>query len=219
MKYDTVLFDLDGTLLDTVDDLTDSVNEVLEANGYPLRTRDEVRLATGNGARYLFRKVLPEGVSDSAMDDIMAQYKIIYKKNMRNKTKPYDGIMDMLGELKTLGVKTAVISNKPDYAVGSLCRDYFGEHIDIAVGDRPDVARKPEPESGEIVMQKLGSEKEKTLYVGDSDVDIIMGRNLGVKSVGVPWGFRDVDSLKKEGADYIINEPGELVDIVKGSVE
>lgn len=216
MKYDTVLFDLDGTLLDTLDDLYDSVNEVLAANGYPARTRDEIRLATGNGAKHLMARSLPGDTGARELERLLAEYKPVLQKNMNRKTRPYDGIMELLQALRELRVKMAVISNKPDYAVVELCASYFPGYMDIARGDRSDLPRKPDPAAGEMVLEQLGSVKEKTIYVGDSDVDIVMGKNMGIASAGVSWGFRDVDSLREAGADHIIFHPRELTGILKG---
>ncbi len=214
MRYDTVLFDMDGTLLNTLDDLHTSVNELLAREGFSPRTKDEIRLALGNGAKRLLQASLPEGVDDAELERYLRLYKPIYEKNMSKNTRPYDGILDMLRALKQSGIKTGVITNKPDYACAALCDSMFEGLIGEAVGDRPDLVRKPAPDSVFIILERLGSRAENTLYVGDSDVDILTAKNAGLTSVGVSWGYRDEQLLKDTGADYIIYRPAELLKII-----
>ena len=215
MKYNTIIFDLDGTLLNTLEDLTDSVNYALGKFGYPLRTIDEIRRFVGNGVKVLMNLAVPNGTSVEETDKCLELYRKHYSENMQNKTRPYDGISEMLKNLKEMGIKLAVVSNKYDSAVKALCNDYFREFIEIAIGESQDVAKKPAPDSVFAALKVLGSKKEESLYVGDSDVDVHTAQNAGIKCVGVTWGFRNRDILKAESADYIIDKPEDLLQYVK----
>ncbi len=212
---DTVIFDLDGTLLNTLDDLTDSVNYALAQLGKPLHTCDEIRMMVGNSVNYLIEKAMPEGSGENEIESCLKIYEKHYHANMNNKTAPYAGVLDMLSALKARGIKMAVVSNKSDGFTKSLVKQFFGEYITTAIGRSELFPRKPAPDSVLHAMKLLGSEKESTLYVGDSEVDAVTARNAGVPCVGCLWGFRDRDTLEKEGARYIISEPKELVNILK----
>lgn len=214
MKYSTVIFDLDGTLLDTLDDLVISVNEYLEEQGHPLRTRDEIRSFLGYGAMELVRDSLPAPLPPEELDKAVEDYKKVYRRNMEDNTKPYDGIMEMLKNLKKAGVRTAVVSNKPDNSVRDLCQVMFGDLVDIAAGDQPGFARKPNPQLVEHIMNELGADPAATLYVGDSEVDVETAKNAGVHGVAVTWGFRDRDVLEAEKPDYLVDTPSELTEII-----
>lgn len=214
MRISAVLFDLDGTLLDTLEDLYLTVNEAFRNNGFPERTRDEVRLSTGHGAAYLLRSLLPDSVSDAEAARILEEYKPLLKKNQNNNTRPYDGIPEMLGELKNSGVTSAILSNKPHEVVNGLTDIYFKDSVAACLGDKPDVPRKPDPEGARIVLNMIGKSAEETVYAGDSEIDIETAKNLGVPSIGVTWGFRDRDILERAGADYIIDTPEELTEII-----
>lgn len=217
MRYSTVIFDLDGTLLDTLDDLVISVNEYLEESGHPLRSRDEIRSFLGYGAMELVRDSLPGPLPPDELDKAVEDYKKVYRRNMADNTKPYDGIMDLLRALKQAGVRTAVVSNKPDNSVRDLCRTMFGDLIDLAAGDQPGYARKPDPQLVEHVMRKLGADRETTLYVGDSEVDVETAKNAGVDGAAVTWGFRDRDVLTAENPDYLADSPAQLLEIVSAA--
>jgi phosphoglycolate phosphatase len=172
MKYDTVLFDLDGTLLNTLDDLADSVNAVLMKRGYRQRTKEEVMQFIGDGAKMLITRSLPPGTTETEILHCLSMFREIYQANMQNKTRPFDGIPALLKRLKEMGIKTGVVSNKPDEATKAVCRIYFQEDIGAAIGDNIDRKKKPEPDNIYEAMKQLGAVKEKTLYVGDSDTDI-----------------------------------------------
>lgn len=214
MSVSAVLFDLDGTLLDTLTDLYLTVNEVFKLNGYKERTKDEVRLSTGHGAKYLLRSLLPENVSDGTADLILEEYKPLLKKNQNNNTRPYPGIEKLLYELKDNGITSAILSNKPDEVARGLTEIYFKDVISACLGDKPGVARKPDPEGARIVLNEIGKSPEDIIYVGDSEIDIETAKNLGAPSVGVTWGFRDFETLRAAGADFIINKPQELIDVI-----
>ena len=209
---DTVIFDLDGTLLNTLDDLTDSVNYALEKLGKPLHTSEEVRMMVGNSVNYLIKKAMPEGSSEEELKQCLEIYEKHYHSNMQNKTAPYEGIREMLATVKEQGYKTAVVSNKSDGFTKSLVADFFGEFITLAQGRSELFPRKPAPDSVWHVMNLLGSTKETTAYVGDSEVDVITARNAGIPCFGCLWGFRDRETLEAEGAAAIISHPSELVE-------
>lgn len=203
-----VLFDLDGTLLDTLKDLTGAVNHILEELGYPKRSAEEVRSYLGNGARELVRLALPCAVEDDLLDEYLEKYKKYYNAHSSIETKPYDGVSQLLTELKKRGVHTAVVSNKPDLATKELCREYFGDLVDLAIGDRADIERKPAPAPILLAMKTLGC--EVAVHVGDSDVDVETAKNAHIPCVAVTWGFRDRDVLEDAGAEYFANDASEL---------
>lgn len=211
MKYNTVIFDMDGTLLDTLEDLTDSVNYALNKFGYPLRTLNEIRSFVGNGVKVLMNLSVPNGTSAEDTAKCLEIYRKNYSENMQNKTRPYEGINDLLKNLKEKGIKLAIVSNKYDSAVKALCKDYYHEFIQVAIGESQGVAKKPAPDSVYAALEQLGSSKEEAIYVGDSDVDVHTAHNAGLKCVGVTWGFRNRDILNAEGADFIIDKPEELL--------
>ncbi len=211
----TFIFDLDGTLLNTINDLADSTNFALEKNGYKKRTVEEVRSFVGEGVRKLMVRALPKSVDDSVIDQCIKDFKEHYSKNMRNKTAPYEGIMELLKTLKDNNMKVGVVSNKFDRAVKELCKDYFGDLVDIAVGEREGIAKKPAPDSVFEALRILDAKKEYVLYIGDSDTDMETAKNAGVDSVGVTWGFRDKELLIETGAKYIAEKPLDILEISK----
>ncbi len=212
---DTVIFDLDGTLLNTLDDLADSVNYALSSLGYPVRTVDEVRMMVGNSVVYLIEKALPYGTAEAERDRCIAVFEEHYKANMRNKTAPYSGVMQMLSDVKSLGYKVAVVSNKPDVFTKELVKELFGEYISLAIGRSDDLPRKPAPDMVLHAIKLLGSDADTTVYVGDSEVDVITSKNAGLPCVGCLWGFRDEEILRREGAEYLISSPSKLVETIK----
>lgn len=212
---DTIIFDMDGTLLNTLEDLADAVNAGLAHGGYPSRTLEEVRCFVGNGVKVLMMRAVPEGTDEADMEKCLTAFKAHYAQHWQDKTLPYDGILDLLRELKERNIKTAVISNKYDKAVIELCDDYFPGSFDIARGEREGVPRKPAPDSIFSILKELGSEKKNAVYVGDSEVDMATAQNAGLTSVGVTWGFRDRQLLAEKGADHIIDQPMELLELLK----
>lgn len=212
MKYRYVIFDLDGTLLDTLDDLADSVNAALKTHGYPLRTREEVRSFVGNGVGRLIELSVPEGTSCEDTELCLAAFKEIYAAGCRNKTAPYEGICALLAELKTAGVGVAIVSNKIDSAVKTLAEAYFSGLIRVAVGEREreGVRKKPHPDTLLQAMTVMGASPADTVYVGDSEVDILTARNAGVPCLSVTWGFRSPEELETAGATHLIASAEEL---------
>lgn len=213
MKYNAVIFDLDGTLLNTLDDLNDSVNFALDWGGFKRNTVNQTRLYAGNGIRVLMQRSLPESSDGETLEKYLEIFRVHYEKNMTNKTKPYDGICETLKALRENGVKLGVVSNKFDLAVKDLCGKYFGEYIKVAIGEdeKNGIRKKPAPDSVLRAMEILGSDAEHTLYIGDSETDVETAHNAGLKCIGVLWGFRDEEILKKAGADFIIEKPEEII--------
>ena len=210
----TIIFDLDGTLLNTLEGLKNSTNFALKKFNCPEITLEQTRSFVGNGVRKLIERAIPNGEKNPDFEKCLNTFKEHYSKTMYQKTVAYDGIEDMLTELKKRGVKTGVVSNKFDTAVKELCKNYFDGLIIVAIGESPNVRKKPAPDSVLKSMKILGAKPENTLYVGDSDVDIQTAKNSNLKSVGVTWGFRDRELLEEEGADFIINTPCELLELI-----
>lgn len=199
MKYNTVIFDLDGTLLDTLEDLTDSVNYALESMGYPTRTIDEVRNFVGNGVRKLIERAVPSNTEVNDIDKTFEYFIEYYSEHNQDKTKPYEGVVELMGKLKENNIKMAIVSNKVHDAVLML-RDKFFVDVEVAIGDMPNMARKPEPDSCYKALELLGSDPKDACYVGDSEVDLETARNAGLDCISVLWGFRDKDLLAENGA-------------------
>ncbi len=205
-----VIFDLDGTLLDTLDDLAAAVNHALQSCGYPARTRDEVRAFIGNGVIRLMQRAVPKGVSQPEFDRCFALFREHYLSHMNDHTRVFDGILPLLGTLRARGVKTAVVSNKLHAGVTGLCSAYFGEQLSCAIGVTEESERKPAPVNVLRAMKTLGVSAEETLYVGDSEVDVQTAANAGLRCVGAAWGYRDRQTLLQAGAWKLIDTPQAL---------
>ena len=217
MSFKVALFDLDGTVLNTLDDLADAVNTVLATNKMPLRTCDEVRQFVGNGIAKLIERAVPNGTDDATVDKVVADFKTYYSAHSADKTAPYAGIPEMLGALRAKGVRTAVVSNKADFAVQPLVKQYFGDLFDMAIGE--DVEKrpaKPAPNMVRHVLETLGARAEDAVYIGDSDVDVLTAKNAGLSCIAVTWGFRDRECLKNAGATVFADTPDELQDLILG---
>lgn len=214
MKFETIIFDLDGTLLNTLDDLRDSLNDVLVSNGYPPKSIDEVRQFVGNGVERLVRLSLPETSDETIVQQVLSEFKEHYKNNMQNKTCPYDGIMELLLDLNRFNYNIAIVSNKFDAAVKGLAKTYFGSLIPVAIGESCDVKRKPAPDSIYKAVKELNAQLSSTVLVGDSETDVRTAKNAGIPCIGVTWGFRSREVLRSEGADYLIDTPKELLTLL-----
>lgn len=210
MKYELVIFDLDGTILDTLEDLADSMNYALAKYEYPTRTVDEIRSFVGNGLLMLTRRAIAPETDETVIQTVLAEQKAYYKEHCADKTKPYDGVIELLEELKAAGYKLAVVSNKADYAVQILCEQYFPEIFHLTVGEKEGVRRKPAPDAVYAVLKELQVEKAKAVYVGDSEVDIQTAENAQMQVVLVDWGFRDMHFLKEKGAKILVHTVEEL---------
>lgn len=203
MKYKTLIFDLDGTLLNTLLDLASSVNYAMRECGFCERTTDEVRRFIGNGVEVLIRRAVPEGTSEEEYKKALDVFKTHYKQNSRNKTAPYDGICELLQKLKEDGYNLAIVSNKVDFAVKDLRDEFFNGLIDVAIGDSDATRTKPEPDMVYKAIEELGVDKESCIYIGDTDVDIETARNSGMDCISVSWGFRLRSELEECGATMI----------------
>ena len=210
MSYNTVIFDLDGTLLNTLDDLADSVNYALSKMNYPPRDKSEIRLFLGNGIRNLMKLSVPDGISDEDFDKVFAIFKEYYNIHNQDKTKPYDGVIKLMHDLKNKGIKMAIVSNKVQSAVDQLREKFFSDVIDIAIGDNPDMKRKPEPDSCFKALELLESDTKNAVYVGDSEVDMATAKNAGLDLITVLWGFRDRDFLIENGAKVFAEIPADI---------
>ena len=206
-----ILWDLDGTLLNTLDDLAASTNAALAMHGMPTRTLSEVRAFVGNGVRKLIERAVPEGTGEEAAEHVLADFIAHYGAHSRDNTAPYPGVMDMLRALHARGVRMAVVSNKVDFATKELSALYFGELMGAAVGDDPSREKKPAPDSPRLAMRLLSVAPEDCVYIGDSDVDVQTAANAGTACIAVSWGFRDRACLIAAGAPRIADTPEELL--------
>ena len=211
MNIKAVIWDLDGTLLDTLGDLAASTNAALQKNGLPQRTVDEVRGFVGNGIGKLIERAVPADCPPEKTKRVLEDFVAHYAQHSRDTTRPYDGVLPMLDALIAQGVKLGIVSNKIDFAVRELSAAYFGERMQVAVGDDPSRLRKPAPDSVLEAMRRLGVTREETVYVGDSDVDVLTAHNAGVTCCAVSWGFRPEESLRQAGAQHIAATPQELL--------
>lgn len=216
MKYQLAIFDLDGTLLNTLEDLADSTNYVLSLHGYPVRTLEEVRRFVGNGIRRLIEQAVPEDVDAEIVDKLFAEFIPHYQEHCADKTRPYDGVIELLQNLKRQGIKLAVVSNKADHAVKELCDNYFPNLLEVSVGERAEIRRKPAPDTVNEVLQLLQIEREQVVYIGDSDVDVQTAKNADMDCIAVDWGFRDKDCLQEAGAKVIVSTTKQVEDCVIG---
>lgn len=218
MNIRYVVFDLDGTLLNTLDDLFLSVNKILSDHGYKTRSKNEVRSYLGNGVRALLDLALPEE-ERFRTDELLPEFKAYYDLHKEDNTAPYAGVKEAVAEIKKAGVKCAIVSNKFDAAVQELKNVTFSGLIDFACGEREGVKPKPAPDGVFLAMQALGADPAETVYVGDSEVDLATAENTGLKCVAVSWGFRDRDELVKRGAKNIADTPDQMKDfILSGNV-
>lgn len=214
-KYDTVIFDLDGTLLNTLEDLADAVNFVMREHQYPERTIDEVRRFVGNGIRRLMEQAVPETVSGDEFEQVFEQFKNYYTEHCQIKTCAYDGIMPLLEDLYEKGYVMAIVSNKNHAAVCELNDIYFKEYIKVAIGQKDGIRKKPAPDTVLQALKELGKEKETAIYVGDSEVDFATAENTGMDCVLVTWGFRTVEELAEFSPTVFINRPEELLGVLE----
>lgn len=216
-KYNTVIFDLDGTLMDTLEDLANAVNEILRRNDYPVKTVGEVRRIVGNGLKQTLTLCLPEGTDKAVIEKLLPEFASYYQEHCQIKTKPYEGIEDTLRELSARGYRLAIVSNKRDEAVKTLNREWFEKYVKVAIGENESagIRKKPAPDTVYQAIRELGSEKELAVYVGDSEVDKMTADNAGLPCISVDWGFRDREELEKLKPAYLISRPEELLEILQ----
>lgn len=214
MPYQTAVFDLDGTLLDTLEDLYLATNAALERHSLPRRSRDEVRLFVGNGVEMLIRRAVPAGTDEETILAVLADFKTTYAAICEDHTKPYDGILDMLAALRERGIRVAVVSNKFDAATKKLCEKYFGDLVEVVIGERAGVRKKPAPDTVYEALKELGVTADHAVYIGDSDVDIRTAENCGMPCISVTWGLRDKDFLIENGAKTLVDSPETLLGVI-----
>lgn len=205
------IFDMDGTILDSIDDIADSVNFVLNKNNFPLHSVLEIKSYVGNGIHKLIERALPNNTDENIIEKVYEDFKVYYKEHSAIKTKAYDGIIDLLNKLKGKGIKIAVNSNKADFAVQDLCIKYFPGLFDFVLGEKEGIPRKPYADGVNLILKELNCTCEQTIYIGDSEVDVLTASNAHVDLISVSWGFRDKNTLKKSGASTVVDEPAQIL--------
>ena len=215
-KFETIIFDLDGTLLDTLGDLAASVNYALQAHHMPTHSIDDVRRFVGNGVRLLMERAVPDGAANPQFEETFATFRQHYMEHSLDTTRPYDGILEMLSALRCRGYRTAVVSNKFYAATQELCRHFFADSIEVAIGEHEaeGIRKKPAPDTVNEALRQLGVSREHAVYVGDSDVDIATAKASGMPCISVLWGFRDRQFLLEHGATTFISHPEELLTLI-----
>lgn len=214
LKDHAIIFDLDGTLLDTLDDLTASVNAAMAACGLPPHSRDEVRNFVGNGVMRLIERCVEGGQENPQFKKAYGAFRLHYASHCQEHTAPYEGIIQMLGKLRIQGVPVAVVSNKFDAAVKKLCDAYFSGLVPVAIGEKDGINKKPAPDTVLAALKQLKMPVESAIYVGDSEVDIQTAHNAGTGLISVCWGFKTREFLTENGAVKIAETPGQLYDML-----
>ena len=219
MRYDTVIFDLDGTLLDTLDDLAAAINAALNTCGFPQRTREEVRAFVGNGVVKLVDRAVPAGTASPEKEKVLKIFKEYYSVHSRDLTRPYPGIPELVEELEKYGIRMAIVSNKFQTAVEELNTCYFRERIPVASGENEaaGIRKKPAPDMVFSALKQLGSEPAHALYIGDSEVDVETAAAAGMDCLLVSWGFRERALLEAFGPVFLADEPGQIIDYLNKS--
>ena len=215
MKYTTIIFDLDGTLLNTLADLAAATNHALAKHKLPQRTTDEVRLFVGNGIRKLIERAVPADTPAELQEEVFSSFNKYYKQHCADSTRPYEGVPQLLQQLRAAGCRTAIVSNKADYGVQALAKQYFDGQLDAACGERAGIAKKPAPDMLLAIMQQLSAEPASTIYIGDSDTDIATASNAGVDCIGACWGFRGRAFLEAHGAKLLAENVGDIWELIK----
>lgn len=210
-----IIFDLDGTLLNTVDDIKNSLNYVLESNNFPQRTEEEVKKSLGYGSLSLIKDSLPKEADENTINKVYNDYVNYYTNNNNHLTKPYKDIMTLLKLLKANKYLLAITSNKMQEAVTELNQNTFQGLIDVAIGERKTLKLKPDPEMLILALEELGLSNNEVLYVGDTEVDLLTAKNANLKSIAVTWGFRTKKELLKNSPDFVIDSPLDLLEIIK----
>lgn len=215
MKYKIAIFDMDGTILDTLEDIADSMNYALTKHNMPARSIEQIRSFVGNGLHKLVERAVPNGTTDTCIEEVFETLIEYYKDNCANKTKPYDGIIEVIKRLREQGMLTAVVSNKADFAVQSLCEDYFKGMFDYAVGLKEGARPKPYPDSVIDILEKFNLLSQEAVYIGDSDVDYMTAVNSKMDALMVGWGFRDEKFLMENGASFVLKKPAQIEEYCK----
>lgn len=215
MKYTTIVFDCDGTLLDTLTDLRNAVNYVLRAHDLPERSVPEVKAALGNGVAHLLSQSLPASISEAEFNTYLDEFKAYYGEHLQDYTAPYPGMLDVLDILRAKGYKLAIVSNKIQEGITPLNKEYFGYRLPVAIGECPGLQRKPAPDMVLQALKELGSTQDESIYIGDSEVDVATAKNSGLLCIGVTWGFRDEQLHKDLGVKYIARKAEDIVTIIE----
>ena len=216
MKYKLALFDMDGTILDTLEDLTDATNVIMEKYGYPTHGIDAVRTFVGNGLRKLIERAVPADTDAAKIDTMLADFKVYYADHCADKTHAYPGVSAMIARLRAQGIITAVVSNKVDEGVQELVKTYFPGLFDLAVGERPNVKPKPAPDMVFAALEALKIDIRDAVFIGDSDVDLKTAQNAGIDGIFVDWGFRTPEVLRALGAETIVSTPEAVEQLIFG---
>lgn len=214
MKYKAVIFDMDGTILNTLEDLKNATNYSLRQFGMPERSLEEVRMFVGNGIRKLVERAVPAGTSEEKIAQVFDVFLEYYEIHSADNTSPYPGILELVEKLKESGIKTAVSTNKADVPAQELGREYFNGIFDLIVGQQDGLKVKPAPDSVNKILSILDIQKKDAIYIGDSDVDVQTAKNSGLDFIGVSWGFRGREFLEKNGAKNIVDNANEILDLV-----
>lgn len=209
--FKTYIFDLDGTLLSTLNDLASSTNYALRWAGMPERTIEEVRMFVGNGVKLLMERAIPEGVNNPKFEKTYAKFREHYMEHNLDTTRPYDGVPELLHELKRRGKHLAIVSNKFYAATQDLAKHFFPDTIEVAIGERENIRKKPAPDTVLEALRQLNVSREDAVYIGDSDVDIMTAKNCGLPCISVLWGFRDKDFLIEHGGSLFVEKPIEIL--------
>lgn len=214
MKYKAVIFDMDGTILNTLEDLKNATNYSLRQFGMPERSLEEVRMFVGNGIRKLVERAVPAGTSEEKIAQVFDVFLEYYEIHSADNTSPYPGILELVEKLKKSGIKTAVSTNKADVPAQELGREYFNGIFDLIVGQQDGLKVKPAPDSVNKILSILDIQKKDAIYIGDSNVDVQTAKNSGLDFIGVSWGFRGREFLEKNGAKNIVDNANEILDLV-----
>jgi phosphoglycolate phosphatase len=215
MRYKAVVFDLDGTLLNTLSDLCDSVNHVMRSFSFPEQTLEQTKSKIGDGIKMLIERSVPGGSENPFFEEAFLKFKDYYTAHSNIKTAPFDGILELIDELKSRKIHLAVVSNKNDAAVKLLCKEYFGDVFEAVIGETPQGRRTPAPDSVFAAIDLMGLDKSDCVYVGDSQVDVATAKNAGIDLIAVTWGFRDKEILKKAGAAVFAESPQDILDFIE----
>lgn len=214
-KIKAVLFDMDGTLMNTLDDLTDSTNHILEMNNFPKRTKDEVRSFVGHGIKWTIEKAVPANTSEEAIEKCYKEMLVYYKDHSMIKTAPYEGVKELMEKLHREDYKIAIITNKAEDSAKIITDKFFGNIVDFTIGDNGKTPLKPSPDNIDRALKNLNITKEEAVYIGDSEVDVLTGKNSNMEMIGVLWGFRDKEVLIKHGAKLFAENTVELEKEIK----
>lgn len=213
--FSHIIFDLDGTLLNTIDDLADAGNHVCAAHGWPTHTVDQFKYMVGNGIPSLVSRFTPDGLEEEELAQALAEFSAYYGEHKEDKTAPYPGVPGLLDSLKGAGMRLAVLSNKAHALAGPVVEHYFPGVFEYVQGALPGAPLKPDPTLLHALMESIGARPGTTLFAGDSDVDVLTGKNGALTVCGVLWGFRDRAELERAGADHIIERPEQMLALVQ----